>query len=392
MHYRQFILWESLWSPSGRLWTRAKTVWWLVAVLILGLTCGAGSFPAEAWGQQNPDGKLPVWQMNFPHPLLLRDEAVLKELRVTRTQRETLEELSDRLDEILWPARNKPADQSVVEWKRATDLGLEEARALFTDTQQERFDQILLWLQGMPALARGDIAEKLKLTENQREAIAAIVLETAKGVQEQYDLAAKGEPVKRLEAKVQSLKQTEQRKILRVLNERQRALWSKLLGKSFDVNKLGQVTFAAPDLIADRDDWLDPEQAPTSLSGRVAVVHFFANGCINCVRNYEHYRGWQADFIPQGLLMVGIHTPETRAEHDIERLRQKVREADFEFPILIDNEKKNWNAWGNAMWPSVYLVDRQGRIRYWWYGELNWQGAEGEKQLRQRIRELLAER
>ena len=50
-----------------------------------------------------------------------------------------------------------------------------------------------------------------------------------------------------------------------------------------------------------------------------------------------------------------------------------------------------WNEWGNSMWPSVYLVDKQGRLRYWWYGELNWQGAGGQNTMAQRIEELLAE-
>ena len=61
------------------------------------------------------------------------------------------------------------------------------------------------------------------------------------------------------------------------------------------------------------------------------------------------------------------------------------------FPILLDTAKRNWDAWGNSMWPSVYLIDKHGYVRYWWYGELNWQGAEGEKLLRERIEELVAE-
>ena len=58
----------------------------------------------------------------------------------------------------------------------------------------------------------------------------------------------------------------------------------------------------------------------------------------------------------------------------------------------MDNEKKNWNVWANWLWPSVYLIDKKGHVRYWWYGELNWKGAEGEKYMRERIEELLAER
>ena len=63
----------------------------------------------------------------------------------------------------------------------------------------------------------------------------------------------------------------------------------------------------------------------------------------------------------------------------------------LEFPILVDDDKSNWDAWGNSMWPSVYLIDKQGYARFWWYGELNWQNAGAQKTLRKRIQELLAE-
>ena len=88
---------------------------------------------------------------------------------------------------------------------------------------------------------------------------------------------------------------------------------------------------------------------------------------------------------------MGVHTPETEHERDGQTVRSKAQKENLKFPILIDTEKENWNAWGNSMWPSVYLIDKQGYVRYWWYGELNWQGAKGEEQMRQRIEELLAE-
>lgn len=76
----------------------------------------------------------------------------------------------------------------------------------------------------------------------------------------------------------------------------------------------------------------------------------------------------------------------------MENVRKKAAEDGLVFPIAVDNGMKNWNAWSNSMWPSVYLVDKQGRVRYWWYGELNWQGAEGDKYMREKIDELLAEK
>lgn len=90
-------------------------------------------------------------------------------------------------------------------------------------------------------------------------------------------------------------------------------------------------------------------------------------------------------------MVLGVHTPETKAEHDLEKLRAKVVDNGLAFPIAVDNRRQTWTAWANNMWPSVYLIDKRGHVRDWWYGELNWEGSQGEKYLRQRIEELLAE-
>lgn len=90
-------------------------------------------------------------------------------------------------------------------------------------------------------------------------------------------------------------------------------------------------------------------------------------------------------------MVLGVHTPETEAERQPAGVRQKAKKAEFTFPIVIDNEKSNWNNWGNSMWPSVYLIDKRGRLRYWWYGELNWNDAGGQKMMSEKIKQLLAE-
>ena len=90
-------------------------------------------------------------------------------------------------------------------------------------------------------------------------------------------------------------------------------------------------------------------------------------------------------------MIIGVHTPETSHERQVDSVREKVKEAKFGFPVVVDNDKATWDSWGNAMWPSVYLIDKQGRIRYWWYGELNWKGAGGQEIMERRIEELLAE-
>ncbi len=89
--------------------------------------------------------------------------------------------------------------------------------------------------------------------------------------------------------------------------------------------------------------------------------------------------------------MLGIHTPESAHERNVDNIRNKMKENGIEYPIAVDNDMANWNAWANNMWPSTYLIDKKGYVRYWWYGELNWNGTEGEKLFREKLEQLLAE-
>ena len=91
------------------------------------------------------------------------------------------------------------------------------------------------------------------------------------------------------------------------------------------------------------------------------------------------------------VVILGIHTPETSAEREVAAVRQKAAQEKFAFPICIDSKNENWNAWGNATWPSVYLVDKRGYVRAFWPGELRWQGATGDELLAKKIDALLAE-
>ena len=86
-----------------------------------------------------------------------------------------------------------------------------------------------------------------------------------------------------------------------------------------------------------------------------------------------------------------MHTPETTSERNAGRLRSKTSGAGLHFPVAIDNDKKTWNAWGNNWWPTVYLIDRQGYMRYFWQGELNWKGAGGQKVIVRNVQDLLRE-
>ena len=128
------------------------------------------------------------------------------------------------------------------------------------------------------------------------------------------------------------------------------------------------------------------------LRGKVVLVHFWTNGCYNCVNNYEHYRAWQKDYADKDVVILGIHTPETSGERDIERIKKQALKNDLKFPIAVDNDSANWRKWNNRYWPTVYVVDKKGVVRYGWEGELNYKGAKGEATVRKLVDSLLLER
>lgn len=124
---------------------------------------------------------------------------------------------------------------------------------------------------------------------------------------------------------------------------------------------------------------------------KVVVLHFWTFSCINCQHNLPFYNRWFDEFAKADLRIVGVHTPETVGEADLAAVTARVVELGIKYPVAADNERATWNAYGNRYWPSIYLIDKKGRIRFRWDGELAYQGAHGDAQVRAKIRELLAE-
>jgi peroxiredoxin len=147
----------------------------------------------------------------------------------------------------------------------------------------------------------------------------------------------------------------------------------------------------APELTG--DSWLNvPKGSKLSLAsrkGKVTLVHFWTFGCINCKRNLAAYDRWWRRFAENGVVVMGIHTPETEAERDPANVAKKVRELGITYPVLLDANHQNWNRWQQRIWPAIYLIDKQGRVRYVWEGELEYQNAGGETKMTRLIVELL---
>jgi thiol-disulfide isomerase/thioredoxin len=152
---------------------------------------------------------------------------------------------------------------------------------------------------------------------------------------------------------------------------------------------LDQKSVPAPEFTGIKN-WLNSE--PLKLAdqkGKVVVVHFWTNGCINCIHNYPHYRNWQDKYKDnKNLLIVGVHTPEFAAEKDVDRIKERMAKNKLTFAVAVDNDGATWKAWENRYWPCVYLVDKSGDIRDRWEGEL---GEEGYRKVTERIDQLLAE-
>jgi peroxiredoxin len=260
--------------------------------------------------------------------------------------------------------------------------------------QAQRLDQIVVRAQGPAALLRDDLAAKLKLTDKQRADIKQAVVDTRQArLKLESDLrAAKLETVA-AEKELTKLNTAERDAVNAALTNENKLRLADLIARDFDVTKLGRTAFKTPALIATTDSWVNASPPSSSqLQGQVLVVHYFAFGCINCIHNYPTYREWQKELAGKDIQLIGIHTPETKSEHNVETLKSKLQAEELHFPVLVDNDKANWNAWGNSMWPSVYLIDKHGYMRAFWAGELKWQGATGDQQLRQTMDLLLAEK
>lgn len=147
----------------------------------------------------------------------------------------------------------------------------------------------------------------------------------------------------------------------------------------------------APEL-AEIDQWINSDGLKLAdQKGKVVVLHFWTFGCINCQHNLPYYNTWQADFAKKGVRIIGVHTPETSVEADPKNVRKEVKKLKIEYPVAVDGKGATWKAYQNRFWPSVYVIDKQGKIRYRWEGELEYQGAGGDKAVRAKIKELLAE-
>jgi cytochrome c biogenesis protein CcdA/thiol-disulfide isomerase/thioredoxin len=128
--------------------------------------------------------------------------------------------------------------------------------------------------------------------------------------------------------------------------------------------------------------WLNsPPLTSDALRGKVVIVNFWTYSCINCLRTLPYLKTWADRYQKDGLVVIGVHTPEFGFEHDPSNVKRALADLGIRYPVAVDSNYAIWQAFGNQYWPAFYIVDAQGRIRYHHFGEGNY--AEAEKVVQQ---------
>jgi len=124
-------------------------------------------------------------------------------------------------------------------------------------------------------------------------------------------------------------------------------------------------------------EWLNFEPlGPAELRGHVVVVNFWTLTCINWLRQEPYVRAWSQAYRDDGLVVIGVHTPEFSFEHDIDGVRRATKERAIDYPVAVDNDYEVWSAFDNHFWPALYFVDADGIIRDAHFGEGRYEESE----------------
>lgn len=132
--------------------------------------------------------------------------------------------------------------------------------------------------------------------------------------------------------------------------------------------------------------WLNsPELSAEALRGKVVLVDFWTYDCINCQHTLPYVKDWAKKYEKDGLVVIGVHTPEYGYERIIDNVRDQVKKLGITYPVAIDNNYAIWRNFDNQYWPAHYLIDAKGQVRYSHFGEGRYEAQE------QMIQQLLQE-
>ncbi len=322
---------------------------------------------------------------------LVHAPEVQTELELSDDQQQKLEALFEKLDGEWFRARVLPLEQQRSTIAKLEKQVLQWFEKNVTSDQFKRLKQLELQSLGMRLLLRPEVTRDLELDSGQQARLIAFAKEVNVATLQLQQATMKNEATQKHRNDLTTAVEAEQQALQSVLKPPQQMKLSKLIGKPFDTAQLKRIYPMAPELVA-VDEWINSNPITLKeLRGKVVILHYYAFQCHNCHANFEHYNTWHKQFPSDQVVVIGIQRPETSAERDPAAIRAAAKERNMKYPILIDLESKNWDAWANTMWPTVYVIDQQGYIRHWWQGELNWQGVTGDKTISDLVTSLIKE-
>jgi thiol-disulfide isomerase/thioredoxin len=347
------------------------------------------SIQITASGAQVPSYQDMIIPVPYPITNMLRSKKIHRELRLSTDEINEVQNIVSEFDLPIWRLRDLPPQERNEGAAPLINQLKSKLARILSDWKMDRLNQLVWQARGIEAILEPEVNAKLNLSSEQTiriRTLLKILYGKLNSLQNNPDLGSTLERV----AYVQNLEAETQKSILAVLNSYQKNSFISLMGRPFNFSKVRSIACKAPEF--ENDTWLN--SSPIKLSeqrGKVTIIHFYAFGCGNCIRSLPYYNDWYKHFPKSSFSIIAIHRPETQQERNIQKVKEKATHAGMEYPIAIDNESLAWDSWANRIWPSIYLVDKNGFVRYWWYGELNYQGAESEKLLRGKIQELIDE-
>ncbi|EMI16175.1 Redoxin domain-containing protein [Rhodopirellula maiorica SM1] len=358
----------------------------LLSFLCIGATV-AGSNPLAAETKRD--------SINVPPVLLqmIRDSAIQAELNLSEDQIASLRETLVKVDGPWFRSRNLPSAEQRPIVDQLTQALASRLDTILDPSQASRLDQLVSQALGTRMVLREKVQASLQINEAQMQSLVETFAHTdARSLELQQAMAAGEKTADEVNKTLADLKAAERESLLEILTNIQRSKIGALTGKPFDFASIKRTFPLAPELRSDGAKWLDG--TPVTLQqyrGKVVAVHFYAFQCINCKRNLPHYTAWHDDYADDGLVVIGIQTPELSSERNFDNVRAAAKAEGIEYPVMLDAESANWKSYNTTMWPTVYLIDKEGFVRRWWQGEMNWQGTPGEQQMRTTIEALLSE-
>ena len=128
-------------------------------------------------------------------------------------------------------------------------------------------------------------------------------------------------------------------------------------------------SFQAPE-IKGIEAWINSEPLTIKeLRGKVVLVDFWTYSCVNCIRTFPYLREWNAKYAADGLVIIGVHSPEFEFEKDYSNVLRATQDNGITWPVAQDNDFETWKNYSNRFWPAKYLIDKEGVVRYTHFGE-----------------------